>query len=103
MVTAEERYTAVAVGLGVPMSAARGFGSGTLKVEGRIFAMLVQDTLVVKLPASRVDALIETGDGVRFDPGHGRLLKEWLSVPTDSSQDWVTLAREAQDYVASRR
>ncbi len=33
----------------------RGFGSSELKVRNKIFAMLVKDRLVVKLPKSRVD------------------------------------------------
>jgi hypothetical protein len=50
---------------------------------------------IVKLPRSRVDALVETGDGVRFDPGHGRLMKEWLAVCPESPLAWESLANEA--------
>jgi hypothetical protein len=53
----------------------RGFGTNGLKVHNRIFAMLVRGKLVVKLPRQRVDALVASGDGVRFDPGLGRLMK----------------------------
>ena len=42
--------------------------------------MLVNDRLVVKLPRSRVDELVAAGEGDRFDPGHGRIQKEWLSA-----------------------
>jgi hypothetical protein len=61
------------------VTAGRLFASDGLKVDGRIFAMLVKDSVVVKLPRERVDALIAAGRAERFDPGHGRLMKEWAS------------------------
>ena len=79
------------------------FGSSTLKINGKIFAMLVKGRLVVKLPRQRVDALVTSGDGDRFDPGHGRLMKEWLTVRPTSEQDWLSLAREALEFVAPSR
>jgi len=51
----------------------RAFGATSLKTDGRIFAMLVKDRLVVKLPAARVTQLVEDGAGEHFDPGHGRI------------------------------
>lgn len=77
----------------------KGFGSSALKVNGKIFAMLSRDRLVVKIPKQRVEALIESGDGERFDPGHGRLMKEWLSLDPASGQDWVLLGQEAMAFV----
>ena len=73
----------------------RGFGSTSLKTNGKIFAMLVQGQLVVKLDRRRVDALVSSGDGERFDPGHGRLMKEWLVVESASDDDWLALATES--------
>ena len=81
----------------------RGFGSSALTVKGKIFAMLVNGRLVVKLPRPRVDALVGSGDGERFDPGHGRLMKEWLAVAPTSEERWLVLAREAKAFVTSRR
>jgi TfoX/Sxy family transcriptional regulator of competence genes len=82
----------------------RGFGSSTLKVKGKIFAMLVRDQLVVKLPKARVDALVAAGDGERFDPRHdGRVMKEWLVLATEHEDDWQALAQEAMTYAAAQR
>jgi hypothetical protein len=47
-------------------------------VDGKIFAVLIKGKLVDKHPQLQVDALIASGDGKRFDPGHGRLVREWL-------------------------
>ena len=69
-----------------------------LSVNGKIFAMLVQGKLVAKLPKHRVDELVSAGQGERFDPGHGRLMKEWIAVET-GAVPWVALAHEAHDHV----
>ena len=79
------------------------FGSTSLKANRRIFAMVVKDRLVVKLPAARVDELIAQGAGARFDPGHGRPQKEWLSVTSHSADDWLALASESEAFVGDRR
>jgi hypothetical protein len=54
------------------------------------------------LPAARVSELVETGVGERFDPGHGRIQKEWLSVVGDESDVWRALATESEAFVAKR-
>lgn len=82
----------------------KSFGSSGLKIHNKIFAMLVRDKLVVKLPKSRVDALVASGDGERYDPRHdGRLMKEWIMVEPTSNVEWLPLAKEAMEFVASQR
>lgn len=84
--------------------AKKSFGSSGLKIHDKIFAMLVRDRLVVKLPKSRVDALVASGDGERFDPRRdGRLMKEWLVVDPASALDWLPLAREAMEFVGAKK
>lgn len=82
--------------------AKRGFGSTSLKTGGRMFAMLAHERLVVKLPAKRVEELVAAGTGRRFDPGHGRLQREWLDVDGDDFETWLALATEAEAFVARR-
>jgi len=79
-----------------------GFGRSSLRYQGKIFAMLVRGRLVVKLPARRVDALVEAGDGVHFDANKGTPMREWLSLDPGSGQDWLALACEALDFARSR-
>jgi hypothetical protein len=78
----------------------KGFGSSALQINNKIFAMLSHGRFVVKLPHQRVDDLIASGAGERFDPGHGRLMKEWLIVYSTSPNEWLTLAQEAKAFVA---
>ena len=87
----------------VGSSRKKGFGSSALQVGGKIFAMISSNgSFVVKLPKHRVEELEAEGVGQRFDPGHGRLMKEWLSLTAASSKDWLSLAREALRFVASK-
>jgi hypothetical protein len=84
-------------------SSKKGFGSSALKVHNKIFAMLVRGRLVVKLPKTRVDELIASGDGERFDPRHdGRLMKEWICLEPTSEKDWLEVASEAMEFVGAR-
>lgn len=76
------------------------FGAGGLKVDGKIFAMLSRGELVVKLPKERVDALVASGQGKPFDPGHGRVMKEWVTIAPDQGRRWAKLAQEARQFVA---
>jgi len=89
--------------ISVGQTGKKGFGSSALQVNGKIFAMVSSaGAFVVKLPRRRVEELEATGVGQKFDPGHGRLMKEWLAVHPKSKQLWLALAREALSYVGSR-
>jgi hypothetical protein len=74
------------------------FASMGLKVNGKIFAMHVKGKFVAKLPKERVDELVRQRRGDYFDPGHGRLMKEWVAL-TGAQLSWVELAREAHRFV----
>jgi hypothetical protein len=76
----------------------RGFGSDALKINRKIFAMLVNGRLVVKLPRPRVAELIETGHGQPFDSGKGTPLKEWIALTGDEAE-CRALVVEAQAFV----
>jgi hypothetical protein len=82
--------------------AARKFGSNGLKINGKLFALFAQGTLVVKLPRDRLAALVAQGVGEPFDPGHGRLMKEWLTV-VNPRVSWSDLVKEALHFVSEAR
>lgn len=86
----------------VSPSETKGFGSSALVVDGRIFAMLTRGRLVVKLPKARVDALVGSGWGERFDANRGRPMKQWLMIDPAHEDDWPVLAQEAYGFIASR-
>ena len=86
-----------------PTGKSGGFGASAWRVDGKIFAMLSNGRLVVKLPARRVEELIETGTGERFDPGHGRLMREWVTLATSHGPQWPSVAAEARRFVGRGR
>jgi hypothetical protein len=90
-------------GVSVGQQGKRGFGSSALQVNGKIFAMISSSgSLVVKLPKERVQELEALGIGAKFDPGHGRLMKEWLALNHKSTRQFLPLAREALRFVGSK-
>jgi TfoX/Sxy family transcriptional regulator of competence genes len=106
--TVEERFAEFAELLGernvVALgSGRRGFGSDALTVKGRIFAMVSHGRLVLKLPHDRVSALIERGDGLLFDAGKGKPMREWVVLTAKRSEQWLSLAEEACVFVGGSR
>lgn len=85
-----------------PPGETAGFGSGALRINGKIFAMFVRGRLVLKLPKVRVDELVEAGEGVRFDANKGTPMKEWLSLDPSSRLAWRPLSEEAFAFVSGR-
>ncbi len=75
--------------------------SSGLRVNGKVFAMLAKGKMVVKLPQHRVDALIDSGDGERYVSG-GHPMNEWVTIEPASEEDWMTLVKEAMEFVASQ-
>jgi ribosomal protein L24E len=81
----------------------KGFGTSALRTHGKIFAMVSsKGAFVVKLPRPKVDELVASGVGKRFDPGHGRLMKEWVELDSKSQDSWLKLASEARSFVSKQ-
>ena len=74
------------------------FGSNALKVDGKIFAMLVKGALAVKLPLAEVESASIAGRGEPLAMG-GRVMKEWLLV-NEPSRRWHAIAERARAFVA---
>jgi hypothetical protein len=94
------------------VSSGTGFGGTTgLRVSGKIFAMLMESGLVLKLPADRCSGLIATGRGTPFTAGKGKPMREWVVLPADAADDpgdpgdpgeWERLVEEAYEFVGHR-
>jgi hypothetical protein len=75
-----------------------GFGpKAGMRVDGRIFAMLVHGGIALKLPGDRVQTLIERGTGSKFGTGKKRPMKEWVSIALDAP-DAHALVAEAYAF-----
>jgi hypothetical protein len=83
------------------VSSGTGFGKNPgLRIQGKIYAMVVRGELVVKLPRERVEELLSSGLGKRFNAGKtDRVMREWLSVPANASRRWTRLVNEAREFV----
>jgi hypothetical protein len=86
----------------ITLSHKKSFGSTSLCIKGKIFAMLVRGKFVVKLPQSRVDTLLAAGNSSRFFVGENRPMYEWVELAPTSDLAWQPLANEALMFVASK-
>jgi TfoX/Sxy family transcriptional regulator of competence genes len=77
------------------------FGSNALKVDGKIFAMLVKGALAVKLSPAEVESATRAGQGEPLSMGR-RVMKEWLVV-REPPQRWYGVAERARAFVAAER
>lgn len=99
--TAEQRFDTATRRFQSDPAVTSGTGFGSMpgyRVWGKIFAMLVRGALVVKLPRARVDELVASGMGARFEPGPGRAMREWVTVPPDRAGEWDELVDEAFQF-----
>lgn len=74
----------------------RSLQSRTLTVGGKIFAFLKSGSLVVKVPAGRVDDLVARG-AQPFTSG-GRTMREWAAIPAEQAGTWARAMAEAYEY-----
>ena len=70
----------------------------SLKTMRKMFAMFQKGKYVVKLPKERVTELISSGEGKPYDPGNGKIMKEWVIIPEEHSDKWIAYASEAKQF-----
>lgn len=78
-----------------PVERAMLFGFDCLRINGKVFAKLHNGHLVMKLPADRITALVDSGQVSSYEL-RGRLMKEWGVIST--SKDIIPLAEEARVF-----
>lgn len=96
------RYTQIAQTLAESHGVESGqmFGKPCLKAGGKAFAAFYRDCMVFKIGREEVAQLIKKYPGSEnWDPsGKGRPMKDWLQVPADFEEDWMTLAMRALEF-----
>ena len=77
------------------------FGKPCLKTEKKAFAAFFKGEMVFKIGAQEVNLLKEKYPGsINWDPsGKKRAMKDWLQIPSEFSEDWIELAKQALEYV----
>lgn len=71
------------------------FGFDCLRINGKLFAKLHNGQLVIKLPANRITALLDSGQVSPYQL-RGRLMTEWGIIST--SKNIIALAEEARVF-----
>lgn len=100
--TAKAEGDALFQSLADPLVAAGAAQHGTmmgfpcLRADGKFFASLEPKTgrLIAKLPAERVRALVDGGEGAAFAP-NGRVFREWVAIEPEDEPLWTQLLAEA--------
>ena len=70
----------------------------SLKIRKKMFAFFNKESFIVKLPKERVTQLLESGVGMPYDPGNGKIMKEWVIIPEKEVNNWISYATEAMNY-----
>ena len=73
----------------------------SLKIRRKMFIMLNKGNFVLKLPRDRVDVLLRSGEGKPYDPGNGRIMKEWVIIPAEFLDKLIEYAEEAKTLAKS--
>jgi hypothetical protein len=74
-----------------------------LRYKGDFMAMMFEkeDCLIVKVSPSRVDALIDAGDGKEMNFTKKKF-KEWVLIPREFEDKYEAYIREALEYAKSK-
>jgi TfoX/Sxy family transcriptional regulator of competence genes len=77
-----------------------GTGAQGMKFKGKMFAMFTKGQILLKLPSARVDELIASGEGLPYDAGTGKTMKNWVLIPETRKDSWVKYCEEAKNFLA---
>ncbi|MBD2872408.1 hypothetical protein [Paenibacillus arenilitoris] len=73
--------------------------SGELRIGGKMFAFSAKERLIVKLPESKVAALIADGRGEPCVMGRGRTMREWVVIGPERKAEWLSITKESKAFV----
>ena len=78
-----------------------GRGAQGMTLGGKMFVMFYKGELVAKLAPERVAEVIEAGEGLSFDPGTGKPMKDRVLIPVSQQDTWVAFCEESAVYARS--
>ena len=79
------------------------FGKPCFKINGKAFCCFFQNEMVFKLTGEQHRDALSLDGAKLFDPsGKGRAMKEWVQVPYEYKDMWVTFAKAALEYVLGK-
>ncbi len=70
----------------------------SLKIRKKMFAMFNKGNYIVKLPKERVEEIINSKEGLPYDPGNGRIMKEWVIIQQKFTDKWIDYTSEAKEF-----
>jgi hypothetical protein len=73
-----------------------GSGAQGIKYEKKLFAMFTKGDLLIRLPPNRVIEVIASGDGLPYDPGTGKPMKNMVLIPVSKKDLWIKFCEEAK-------
>ena len=77
---------------GPPVVARKMFGYPAGFVNGNLFMGLFEDDLILRLPEKLREELLAANQAKRFEPMHGRPMREYLAVPNALTRNQIELA-----------
>lgn len=76
----------------------KGRGAQGIKKGGKLFVMFMKGDLIVKLPEKRVKEIISIGDGIPYDPGTGKPMKNRVLIPNSKKDLWIRYIEESKKH-----
>jgi hypothetical protein len=76
-----------------------GKGAHGIKFNKKMFIMFYKGDLVIKLSPERIKQLINSEEGMPFDPGTGKPMKGRVLIRRSKKNLWITLSEESKKYV----
>lgn len=73
-----------------------------IRVGGQAYGFVGRHALICKLPRSRVEALIASGEGAPCATSPGRVMREWVQLRLADVDHCVVVLEEARTFVASQ-
>jgi len=76
-----------------------GKGAQGIKYNKKMFIMFYKGDLVIKLSPKRIKELIDSSEGLPFDPGTGKPMKDRVKISRSKKKLWISLSEESKKYV----